>query len=73
VVFEIDFEKRTIKSNGRLWSKRCGWKDSQVLGVSQIEDFMQNGHVRIKINDEVGENFQTKNGSNKGTPIPYSL
>jgi retron-type reverse transcriptase len=30
---------------------------------------MQGGHVGIKINDQVGQNFQTKKGLRQGDPI----
>jgi hypothetical protein len=34
-----------------------------------IEDFTQNGHAHIKINDQVGENFQTKKRLRQGDPL----
>jgi retron-type reverse transcriptase len=40
-------------------SQWCGW----------IETIIQGGHVRIKINDQVGQNFQTKKGLRQGGPL----
>jgi hypothetical protein len=34
-----------------------------------IEVMTQNGHVGIKINDQIGENFQTKKGLRQGDPL----
>jgi hypothetical protein len=34
-----------------------------------IEDFTQNGHAHIKINDQVGENFQTKKRLRQEDPL----
>jgi hypothetical protein len=34
-----------------------------------IESFTQNGHVGIKLNDQVGQNFQTKKGLRQGDPL----
>jgi hypothetical protein len=34
-----------------------------------INSIMQGGHVGIKINDQVGQNFQTKKGLRQGDPI----
>jgi hypothetical protein len=73
VVFKIDFEKAYDKIKWSFVKQTLQMKGFSSTWCKWIEDFMQNGHVRIKINDEVGENFQTKKGSDKGTPIPYSL
>jgi hypothetical protein len=35
-------------------------KDFSPTWCKWIEDFTQNGHVGIKINDHIGENFMTK-------------
>jgi retron-type reverse transcriptase len=34
-----------------------------------VEAFTQNGHVRIKINGQTGENFVTKKGLRQGDPL----
>jgi hypothetical protein len=44
-----------MKGFSKAW---CKW----------VEAFTQNGHVRIKINDQVGENFVTKKGL-QGDPL----
>jgi hypothetical protein len=34
-----------------------------------IQSFMEGGHVGVKINDQVGKNFQTKKGGSTGDPL----
>lgn len=34
-----------------------------------IKAFIQGGHVGIKVNDQVGKNFQTLKGLRKGDPL----
>jgi hypothetical protein len=69
VVFKIDFEKaydkirwtfvrQTLKLKG-FCDRWCDW----------IEAFTQKGHVNIKINDMLGNNFQTKKGLRQGDPL----
>jgi retron-type reverse transcriptase len=45
-----------IKGFSTQW---CRWIDSIIQG----------GHVRIKINDQVGQNFQTKKDLRQGDPL----
>jgi retron-type reverse transcriptase len=40
-------------------SQLCRWIDSVIQG----------GHVGIKVNDHVGQNFQTKKGLRQGDPL----
>jgi hypothetical protein len=69
VIFKIDFEKaydkvkwpfvRQVLEMKGFSNKWCQWVDSIIQG----------GHVGIKINDQVGQNFQTKNGIRQGDPL----
>jgi hypothetical protein len=34
-----------------------------------VASFMEGGHVGIKVNDQVGQNFQTKKGVRQGDPL----
>jgi retron-type reverse transcriptase len=34
-----------------------------------IASFMEGGHVGIKVNDQVGKNFQTRKGVRQGDPL----
>jgi hypothetical protein len=43
--------------------KWCDW----------VKAFTQKGHVNIKINDQVGNNFQTKKGLRQGDPLSPTL
>jgi hypothetical protein len=45
-----------MKGFSRQW---CRWIDSVIQG----------GHVGIKVNDHVGQNFQTKKGKRQGDPF----
>jgi hypothetical protein len=41
-----------------------------------IKHFVQGGSVRIKVNDDIGHNFQTRNGLRQGDPlssIPFNI
>jgi hypothetical protein len=49
-----------MKGFSRQW---CQWIDSIIQG----------GHVGIKINDQVGPNFQTKKGLRQGDPLSLLL
>jgi hypothetical protein len=62
VIFKIDFEKaydkvkwpfvRKVLEIKGFSSQWCRWNDFVIQG----------GHVAIKVNDHVGQNFQTKKG-----------
>nr|AAO00696.1 retrotransposon protein, putative, unclassified [Oryza sativa Japonica Group]AAP54694.1 retrotransposon protein, putative, unclassified [Oryza sativa Japonica Group] len=69
VIFKIDFKKafdkvkwsfvqQTLRMKG-FSPKRCQW----------IASFIQGGHVGIKVNDQVGNNFQTYKGLRQGDPL----
>jgi hypothetical protein len=45
-----------MKSFSPTW---CRW----------IASFIEGGHVGVKINDQVGQNFQTKKGVRQGNPL----
>jgi hypothetical protein len=38
-----------------------------------LASFMEGGHVGIKINDQVGQNFQTEKGVRQGDPLSLIL
>jgi hypothetical protein len=71
LIFKIGFEKaydkvrwpfvRKVVEMKGFCSKRCKWIDAIIQG----------GHVGIKINDQVGQNFQTKKGLDKVTRCPH--
>ena len=69
VIFKIDFKKaydkvkwsslqQTLRMKGFL-DKWCNW----------IEHFTQRGNVNLKVNDQLGSNFQTKKGLRQGDPL----
>jgi hypothetical protein len=50
--------RKTLEMKG-FSNQWCNWIDSIIQG----------GHVEIKINDQVGQNFQTKKGLQLGDPL----
>jgi hypothetical protein len=42
-----------------FFKKWCEW----------INDFIQGGHMGVKINDQIGQNFQTLKGLRQGDPL----
>jgi hypothetical protein len=67
--FLKDFEKAYDKTKWSFVKQTLQMKRFSSTWWKWIEDFTQNGHVHIKINDEVGENFQTKKGLRQGDPL----
>jgi hypothetical protein len=76
VIFKIDFEKTYDKVK---WS--FVWKVLEMKGFSNqwcqwIDSIMEGGHVGIKINDQVEQNFQTKKGLRQGdtlSPLLFNI
>jgi hypothetical protein len=63
VIFKIEFEKAYNKikwSSMKQMLQMKGFSPTWCQWIAAA--FTQNGRVRIKINDQVGENFQTKKG-----------
>jgi hypothetical protein len=57
-ILKWSFAKQVLEMKG-FSAKWCHW----------IDTIIQGGRVRIKINDQVGPNFQTKQGLRQGDPL----
>jgi hypothetical protein len=59
VILKIDFEKAYNKINWSFVQQTLRMKDFYPTWCKWMASFMKGGHVGIKINDQVGPNFQT--------------
>jgi len=69
VIFKIDFEKAYDKVKWSFVQKTMRMKGFSQKWCEWIEAFIQGGHVGIKINDQIGQNFQTLKGLRQGDPL----
>jgi hypothetical protein len=69
VIFKIDIKKAYDKVKWSFLKQTLPMKGFSSTWCKWIETFTQNGHVQIKINDQVRENFQTKKGLREGDPL----
>jgi hypothetical protein len=69
VIFKIDFEKTYDKVKWSFVKQTLQMKGFSETWCRWIQAMTQNGHVGIKINDQIGENFQTNKGLRQGDPL----
>jgi len=69
VIFKIDFEKAYDKVKWSFVQQTLRMKGFSQKWCEWIETFIQRGHVGIKINDQIGQNFQTSKGLRQGDPL----
>ena len=69
VIFKIDFEKAYDKVRWSFVQQTLRMKGFSHTWCNWINTFIQGGHVGIKVNDEIGENFQTLKGLRQGDPL----
>ena len=69
VIFKIDFEKAYDKVKWSFVQKTMRMKGFSQKWCEWIEAFIQGGHVGIKINDQIGQNFQILKGLRQGDPL----
>jgi hypothetical protein len=62
VILKIDFEKAYDKVKWAFVRQTLQMKGFSQTWCKWVEAFTQNGHMGIKINNQVGENFVTKKG-----------
>jgi hypothetical protein len=62
IIFKIDFEKAYDKINWSFIQQTLQMKGFSPTWRRWVASFMEGGHVGIKINDTIGQNFQTKKG-----------
>jgi len=69
VIFKIDFEKAYDKVKWSFVRQTLEMKGFSSKWCNWVESFIKGGHVNVKINDQIGENFQTKKGLRQGDPL----
>jgi retron-type reverse transcriptase len=70
IIFKIDLEKVYDKINWSFVQQTLRMKGFSPTWCKWVASFMEGGgHVGIKINDQVGQNFQTKKGVRQGDPL----
>jgi hypothetical protein len=69
IIFKIDFEKAYDKVNWSFVQQTSRMKGFSPTWCKWVASFMEGGHVGIKINDQVDQNFQTKKGVRQGDPL----
>jgi hypothetical protein len=69
LIFKFDFEKAYNKINWSFVQQTLRMKGFLTIWCRWIASFMEGDHVGVKINDQVGSNFQTKKGVRQGDPL----
>jgi hypothetical protein len=69
VIFKIDFEKAYDKVKWSFVQQTLRMKGFSPKWCEWIASFIQGGHVGIKVNDQIGNNFQTYKGLRQGDPL----
>jgi hypothetical protein len=73
VIFKIDFEKAYDNVKWPFVRKVLEMKGFSSQWCSWIDSVIQGGHVGIKVNDHVGQNFQSKKVLRQGDPLSLLL
>ncbi|XP_073354001.1 uncharacterized protein [Aegilops tauschii subsp. strangulata] len=69
VVFKVDFEKAYDKVKWSFLQQALRMKGFDEAWRKQVESFVQGGSVGIKVNDDIGQYFQTLKGLRQGDPM----
>ena len=69
IIFKIYFEKAYDKVKWSFVQQTLRMKGFSHKWCEWIESFIQGGHVGIKINDQIGQNFQTLKGLRQDDPL----
>ncbi|WVZ96489.1 hypothetical protein U9M48_042121 [Paspalum notatum var. saurae] len=73
VMIKLDFEKAYDKVNWDFLQQTLRMKGFNPLWCKWVESFVQGGNVGIKVNDQLGNYFQTKKGLRQGDPMSSIL
>jgi hypothetical protein len=65
----LTLKKAYDKINWSFVQQTLRMKDFSPTWCRWIASFMEGGHVGVKINDQVGQNFQTKKGVRQWDPL----
>jgi len=69
VILKLDFEKAYDKVSWSFVQQTLIMKGFSPIWCNWIEQVMSRGSVGIKVNDEMGHNFQTSIGLRQGDPL----
>ena len=69
VILKIDFEKAYDKIKWSFVQQTLRMKGFSSKWCNWIKSIIQGGHVSIKVNEEIGDNFQTLKGLRQGDPL----
>jgi hypothetical protein len=73
VLFKIDFEKTYDKFKWPFLQQVLRMKGFEPKWCDLIKKVVQGGSVGIKVNDDIGHNFQTRKGLRQGDPFSSIL
>jgi hypothetical protein len=69
VLFKIDFEKAYDKVKWPFLQQVLRMKGFNEIWCNRIKQYVQGGSVGIRVNDDIGHNFQTRKGLRQGDPL----
>jgi hypothetical protein len=69
VILKFDFEKAYDKVKWEFLQQTLKMKGFSEKWCQWIDQFVNKDSVDIKVNDDVGRYFQTKNGLRQGDPL----
>ena len=69
VLLKIDFEKAYDKVNWEFLQQVMRMKGCDPIWCQWIHQFVSRGSVGVKVNDDIGHFFQTRNGLRQGDPL----
>jgi hypothetical protein len=71
VIFKVDIEKTYDKVKWSFLRETLRMKDFSQRWCDWLEMITRKGQVGIKINDQIGNTFETKKGATRRTSIAY--
>jgi hypothetical protein len=69
ILFKIDFEKAYDKVKWPFLQQVMRMKGFDPKWCDMIKSFMQGDSVGVRVNDDIGHNFQTRKGLRQGDPL----
>jgi hypothetical protein len=69
ILFKIDFEKAYDKVKWPFLQQVMRMKGFDPKWCDMIKSFVQGGSVGVRVNDDIGHNFQTRKGLRQGDPL----
>jgi len=69
IVLKLDFKKAYDKVNWVFVQQALRMKGFSPVWCKWIEEVVSRGNVGVKVNEEIGHNFQTRKGLRQGDPL----